>query len=73
MEERPLLTALLALLLLCPAAARGETSVAAKKKNLEEINRQLEDKKKELDQYKAEEERIIAERISMSLEMSRRP
>ena len=61
MEERPLLTALLALLLLCPAAARGETSVAAKKKNLEEINRQLEDKKKELDQYKAEEERIIAE------------
>ncbi len=35
--------------------------VEAKKKNLEEINRQLEDKKKELEQYRLEEERISSE------------
>lgn len=41
--------------------AGAQTAVDVKKKNLEEINRQLEDKRKELDQYRADEERILAE------------
>ncbi|OGR68831.1 MAG: hypothetical protein A2081_01110 [Elusimicrobia bacterium GWC2_61_19] len=60
MEKRPLLILLTALLLL-PVFAGAQASVDSKKKNLEEINRQLEDKKKELDLYRAEEERIVTE------------
>jgi len=49
------------LFLLLPALAGAQASVNPQKKNLEEINRQLEDKKKELDLYRAEEERIVTE------------
>ena len=51
----------LSLFLACPPAGLGQAAVDAKKKNLEEINRQLEDKKKELEQYRLEEERISSE------------
>lgn len=61
MEKRPLLTLLLSLLLLLPVLAGAQAAVESKKKNLEEINRQLEDKKKEMDLYRAEEERIVSE------------
>lgn len=61
MEKRPFLKLLLLLLLLVPALAAAQTAVDSKKKSLEEINRQLEDKRKELDLYRAEEERIAAE------------
>ena len=50
-----------ALAAFCLSAARAEAPVDAKKKNLEEISRQLEEKKKELDLYRAEEERITSE------------
>ncbi|HNW44431.1 MAG TPA: peptidoglycan DD-metalloendopeptidase family protein [Elusimicrobiales bacterium] len=58
-----------ALLFCCLAAARAEppaeSAAAAKKKNLEEISRQLDEKKKELDVYRAEEERIVSELAGM--------
>lgn len=50
-----------ALGLLCPPEGLGQAAVEAKKKNLEEINRQLENKKAELEQYRLEEERISSE------------
>ncbi len=49
------------LLLVFAAPAAAQSGVDLKKKNLDEINRQLEDKKKELDQYLADEERILSE------------
>ncbi|MBI4350750.1 MAG: peptidoglycan DD-metalloendopeptidase family protein [Elusimicrobia bacterium] len=53
---------LLASLNLFPPACPGQQpAVDAKKKNLEEINRQLENKRQELEQYRLEEERISAE------------
>ena len=60
--------ALIAGLLFCCLAARAEEPVDAKKKNLEEINRQLEEKKKELDVYRAEEERITSELAGLKKE-----
>ncbi len=53
----------LALLLsaLCPPRAVAQAAAAAKKKDLEAINRQLEEKRQELERYKAEEERIALE------------
>jgi septal ring factor EnvC (AmiA/AmiB activator) len=60
MEKRPFLTVLLALLLF-PVFAGAQASVDSGKKSLEEINRQLDDKRKELDLYRAEEERITSE------------
>jgi septal ring factor EnvC (AmiA/AmiB activator) len=68
MEKRPLLTFLAAALLFVPALAGAQASVDAKKKNLEEINHQLEDKKKELDLYKAEEEKILSELAGLKKE-----
>ena len=54
--------ALFALVLVFPRPAAGQQpAVDVKKKNLEEINRQLETKKVELEQYRLEEERIAAE------------
>lgn len=44
-----------------PAPCAAQPAVDAKKKSLEEINRQLDDKKQELERYRAEEERISAE------------
>ncbi|MDD5209637.1 MAG: peptidoglycan DD-metalloendopeptidase family protein [Elusimicrobiales bacterium] len=45
-----------------PHQCRGQQpAVDAKKKNLDEINRQLEEKKKEMEQYRLEEERIASE------------
>jgi septal ring factor EnvC (AmiA/AmiB activator) len=45
-----------------PRAALGQQpAVEAKKKNLEEISRQLEEKKKEMERYRLEEERISSE------------
>jgi len=61
MEKRQLLKLLLLLLFACPALCAAQAAVDAKKKNLDEINRQLEEKKIELDRYRAEEERIAAE------------
>ena len=60
---------LAAALLVCgrPAAA-ADPVVDAKKKYLEEINLQLEQKKKELDLYRAEEERITSELAGMKKE-----
>lgn len=49
-----------------PAAA--QQAADAKKKNLDEINRQLEEKKKELDLYRAEEERISSELAGLKKE-----
>ena len=56
------------LIFCCLAAARAEEPVDAKKKNLEEINRQLEEKKKELDVYRADEERITSELAGLKKE-----
>ena len=56
-----LAAALLAALAALPAPARAESESEAQKKKLEEVSRQLEDKKKELDYWRAEEERIAAE------------
>ena len=54
--------ALFALVLVFPRPAAGQQpAVDVKKKNLEEINRQLETKKQELERYRQEEERIAAE------------
>ncbi len=58
--------ALAALALLFSAAcfappAFCQTAAAAKKKDLEAINRQLDEKKRELEKYRAEEERISSE------------
>lgn len=50
-----------------PAAA-AEPPVDAKKKHLEEIGRQLEEKKKEMDIYRAEEERITSELAGLKKE-----
>jgi len=60
MEKRPLLT-IFTLIMLLPALAGAQASANPQKKSLEEINRQLEDKKRELDLYRAEEERIVTE------------
>lgn len=68
MEKRPLLTLLAAALLFVPALAGAQNAVAAKKKNLEEINSQLAEKQKELDQYKADEERIVTELAGLKKE-----
>jgi len=69
MEKRQILKLAALLLLACavPCAAQS-SAVTAKKKNLDEINRQLEDKKKELDRYRAEEERISAELAGLKKE-----
>lgn len=56
------------LLVCCLAAVRAEAPLDAKKKNLEEISRQLEAKKKELDLYRAEEERITSELAGLNKE-----
>lgn len=68
MEKRPILTLLAAVLLFVPALAGAQNAVDAKKKNLDEINRQLEDKRKELDLYKAEEEKILSELTGLKKE-----
>ena len=76
MEERPLmnfakhLPALLlaAVLFSGGPAAAAEPPVDAKKKHLEEIGRQLEEKKKEMDIYRAEEERITSELAGLKKE-----
>ncbi len=53
---------LFALIFIFPRPAPGQQSaVEVKKKNLDEINLQLENKKVELEQYRLEEERIAAE------------
>jgi len=41
--------------------AFAESSSTAKKKNLEEISRQLDEKKEEMEKYRREEERISSE------------
>lgn len=46
---------------LAPARCAAQAAVEAKKKNLDEINRQLDEKKRELEQYRVEEERISNE------------
>jgi septal ring factor EnvC (AmiA/AmiB activator) len=51
-----------------PSAGADPAPDDAKKKNLEEISRQLEEKKKELDVYRAEEERITSELAGMKKE-----
>jgi septal ring factor EnvC (AmiA/AmiB activator) len=48
------------LLFCCLSAVRALEPIDAKKKYLEDINQQLEGKKKELDVYRAEEERITS-------------
>ncbi len=56
-------------LLFCPGPASGsDPAVDAKKTNLEEISRQLDEKKKELDGYLADEERITAELAGLKKE-----
>ena len=55
-------------LLFCCLAAGAQTPIDAKKKNLEEIGRQLEEKKKELDLYRADEERITSELAGLKKE-----
>jgi septal ring factor EnvC (AmiA/AmiB activator) len=45
----------------CAPAAFCQTAAAIKKKDLEEINRQLDEKKQELEKYRAEEELISRE------------
>ena len=53
--------AVLAALLLLPSFCGAQAAVEAKKKNLDQLNRQLEEKRKELEQYRIEEERIASE------------
>ncbi len=65
----------LALLLLAAAApfcrtAAAETAVEKKQKNLDEINRQLEEKKQEMEKYREEEDRIAAELSGLKKEES---
>ncbi|PIU20122.1 MAG: hypothetical protein COT18_03930 [Elusimicrobia bacterium CG08_land_8_20_14_0_20_59_10] len=57
-----------ALGLFCLSAVRAEDKADSKKQNLEEINRQLEEKKLELDRYRAEEERITSELTGLKKE-----
>lgn len=68
---RALALAAAAAALLCAAPARAQNSVDAKKKSLDEINRQLEDKRQELERYKAEEERISDEIAGLKKEEKR--
>ncbi len=68
MEKRQVLKLILLFLLACPALCAAQSAVDAKKKNLDEINRQLEEKKNELDRYRAEEERISAELAGLKKE-----
>lgn len=61
---RAALPAALAALLLAaalPAPSLAQAQVDAKKKNLEEINRQLDEKRSELERLRVEEERISSE------------
>ena len=51
--------------LLGPSVCAAQDLVAAKKKNLEEINRQLEEKRNELERYKQDEDRISGEIIEL--------
>ena len=70
-KASPAVPALLlaAALLFCGRPAAGaEPAIGAKKKYLEEISRQLEEKKKELDLYRAEEERIVSELAGLKKE-----
>lgn len=57
-----------ALGLFCLSAVRADDKANSKKNNLEEINRQLEEKKMELDRYRAEEERITSELTGLKKE-----